>query len=306
MERMRQRIEARRNRDSTGNWFRVGVLSATVLTPLIARWTDLRASNRAQAWRDLAAARLGDARDARDRAVVRLAPVRAAANARLSDARDLASARLSDARGLASARFDDAAERLSQAPLPDALRNVPPFSIATRRAVELRRQRQQRRRQTTILWLAGVGIGLVAAGVAAYFVARKRMASAIEEEEPMVELPVERNLAEAIVGRNSGMSGMSGASGVSGVSGVSGMSNSYSATDGQPVSAFSGATGTAAPGQARYIGNIHTMVFHDADDAGHLPSEENRIYFASEDEARQAGYRYSRESADAPKPENPA
>jgi hypothetical protein len=298
MERMRQRIDARRNRDSTGgNWFRVGVLSATVLAPLIARWTDLRASNRAQAWRDLAAARLSEARDARDRAVVRLAPARAAANARLSDARDLASARLSDARELASARFDDAVERLSQASLPDALRNVPPFSIATRRAEELQRQRQRRRRQTTMLWLAGVGVGLVAAGVTAYFVARKRMASAIEDEEPMVELPAERNLAEAVVGRNSG---------------VSGMSNSYSATDGQPVGAFSDATGavgmmgTAAPGQARYIGNIHTMVFHDVDDKGHLPAEENRIYFASEDEARQAGYRYSRESADAPKPENPA
>ena len=47
------------------------------------------------------------------------------------------------------------------------------------------------------------------------------------------------------------------------------------------------------------------MVFHDSDDRGHLPAEENRIYFSSEDEARQAGYRYSRESADAPTPENP-
>ena len=286
MVRMGQRIEARRNRnDGNGRWFRVGVLSATALAPLIARWSDLRASNRAQALRELAAARLSDARDARDQAVIRLAPVRAAANARLSDARDLA-----------SAQFDNALGRIAQAPMPDMLRNVPPFSLALKRAEALRQQRQRQRRRTTMLWLAGVGVGLVAAGATAYFVARRRMASAIEDEdEPMVELPVERNLAEAVVGRGSAMG------------------NAYAATDGQaeisvPLGAFNPAsgTGTATPSQARYIGNIHTMVFHDADDAGHLPAEENRIYFSSEDEARQAGFRFSREAEDAPTPENPA
>ena len=286
MVRMGQRIEARRNRnDGNGRWFRVGVLSATALAPLIARWSDLRASNRAQALRELAAARLSDARDARDQAVIRLAPVRAAANARLGDARDLA-----------SAQFDNALDRIAQAPMPDMLRNVPPFSLAMKRAEALRQQRQRQRRRTTMLWLAGVGVGLVAAGATAYFVARRRMASAIEDEdEPMVELPVERNLAEAVVGRGSAMG------------------NAYAATDGQaeisvPLGAFNPAsgTGTANPSQARYIGNIHTMVFHDADDAGHLPAEENRIYFSSEDEARQAGFRFSREAEDAPTPENPA
>ncbi len=299
MKRMRQRIEARQNRGNSGNnggnWLRVGVLSATALAPLIARWSDLRSSNRAQTLRELAAARLSDARDARDQAMVRLAPVRAAANARLSDARDVANARLSDARDLASARFDDAIERLAQARTPDMLRNVPPFSLAVKRAEELQRQRQRRRRQTTMLWLAGVGVGLVAAGVTAYVVARRRMATTLDEDEPMVELPTERNLAEVMVG------------------GSSVLNNSYAATNGQreaddsvgTIGAATG-TGTANPSQARYIGNIHTMVFHDSDDRGHLPAEENRIYFSSEDEARQAGYRYSRESADAPTPENPA
>ena len=286
MVRMGQRIEARRNRnDANGRWFRVGVLSATALAPLIARWSDLRASNRAQAWREMATARLSDARDMRDQAATRLAPVRAVANARLSDARDLA-----------SAQFDNALGRIAQAPMPDMLRNVPPFSLALKRAEALRQQRQRQRRRTTMLWLAGVGVGLVAAGATAYFVARRRMASAIEDEdEPMVELPVERNLAEAVVGRGSAMG------------------NAYAATDGQaeisvPLGAFNPAsgTGTANPSQARYIGNIHTMVFHDADDAGHLPAEENRIYFSSEDEARQAGFHFSSEAEDAPKPENPA
>lgn len=294
MERMRQRIEARRNRDSTGNnWFRVGVLSATVLAPLIARWSDLRASNRAQALRELAAARISTARDARDQAVTRLAPVRAAANARFSDARDLANARLSDARDLANAQFDSALERLAQARTPEMLRNVPPFSLAIKRAQELQRERQRQRRRTAMLWLAGVGVGMVAAGATAYFVARRRMVSVNEDDEPMVELPAERNLAEAVVGRGTVMT------------------NSYATTDGQaevgvPLGAFNPTSGTTSAAQAPYIGNAHTKVFHDADDTAHLPAEDNRIYFSSEAEARQAGYRYSRESEDAPTPENPA
>ena len=297
MERMRQRIEARRNQDNSGGrWFRVGVLSATALAPLIARWSDLRASNRTQALRDLAAARISSARDARDQAVIRLAPVRAVANARMSDARDVASARLSDARDLASAQFDSALDRLAQAPVPERLRTMPPFSLAIKRAEVLRRQRQRQRQRTTLLWLAGVGVGLVAAGGAAYFIARRRMASAIEDDEPMVELPRERNLAEAVVGRGTAMSDSYAAN---------------AATDGQaevsvPLGTFTPASGTTNAAQAPYIGNIHTMVFHDADDTGHLPAEENRIYFSSEDEARQAGYRYSSEAEDAPRPENQA
>lgn len=279
---MRQRIEARRNRtDTSSNWFRIGVLSATVLAPLIARWNDLRTSNQAQSLRELAAARLSDARDARDQAIVRLAPVREAANVRLNDARELANARLDDARVLANARWEDTLERLAQVRTPDALQNVPPFSLARKRALELARQRQRRRRQTTILWLTGVAVGLVAAGATAYIVARRRMSAAIEEEEPMVELPAERNLAEATVGKGSAMR------------------NSYTSTAERaevsvPVQTFA-TSGAQSGDEARYVGNIHTMIFHDADDAEHLPAEENRIYFSTETEARQAGYRHARE-----------
>ncbi len=51
------------------------------------------------------------------------------------------------------------------------------------------------------------------------------------------------------------------------------------------------------PNQARYIGNAHTKVFHDASD-GNLPSEENRVYFGSAEEAEAQGYRHA-ESASA-------
>src|SRR5512147_1144239 len=95
MMRMRQQIEARQNRALRGSdWFRAGVLSATVLAPLIARWNDLRTSNRAQTLRELAAARISDARDAGTLATRQFAPLRSAANARLEDVRTLANSRL--------------------------------------------------------------------------------------------------------------------------------------------------------------------------------------------------------------------
>jgi hypothetical protein len=295
--RMRQQNDARRNSANTGtgnNWLRVGVLSATMLAPLIARWNDLRTSDRAQSLRELAAARISDARDARDQAAVRLAPVRAAANARLEDALSVASARLDDARELASAklddmrvaaqpRIDDAIERLAQVRTPDALQNVLPFSLARKRAEEIQRQRQRRQRQTMLFWLAGVGVGLAAAGAAAFVLARRRMTAAIEnEEEPMVELPAERNLATATVGKAPNM--RNAYTGAGEAAEISVPVQTYAASDG------------AANGEARFVGNIHTMIFHDADDSEHLPAEDNRIYFSSEDEARQAGYHYAHEA----------
>lgn len=287
--RMRQQIEARQNRALRGSdWFRAGVLSATVLAPLIARWNDLRTSNRAQTLRELAAARISDARDAGTLATRQLAPLRSAANARLEDVRtlansrlgstrELANARLEEARELASARLDDALVRLAQVNTPEMLQNVPPFSLAKKRAEELAR----RRRRTTMLWLAGVGIGLAAAGVTAYVIARRRMAVTLEEEEPMVELPPETKLAEATAGRAAAMRGS--------------YTTAERAEVNVPQQASVPAGATAAGDQAPYIGNIHTMIFHDADDVAHLPAEENRIYFSSEAEARQAGYRHARE-----------
>ncbi|HKT37483.1 MAG TPA: hypothetical protein VJR48_03870, partial [Ktedonobacterales bacterium] len=248
---MPQRKDAKRkSADTTSNWIRIGVLSAMVTAPLIARWNEMQASYRAQTLRELAAARLSDARIARDQAMVRLAPIREVANARIEDARVLANARL-----------DDAINRLAQVRTPDALQNVPPFSLARKRLLELEKQRQRQQRRTTILWLAGVGVGLVAAGAGAYFIARRRMTTTIEVDELMVEIPSERNLAEATVGKGSSTR------------------NSYASTaeraDGVPVQSYAGSgTTSASGGMPRYVGNIHTMVYHSADDTGQLPAEE--------------------------------
>jgi hypothetical protein len=103
----------------------------------------------------------------------------------------------------------------------------------------------------------------------------------------MVELPIERNLAEATVGK------------------APAMRNSYASTAERaeisvPAQSFATGGATGAASQAAYVGNIHTMIFHEADDVNHLPNEENRIYFASEAEARRAGYRLAREPEQQP------
>jgi hypothetical protein len=71
----------------------------------------------------------------------------------------------------------------------------------------------------------------------------------------------------------SGTAGMAGLAGVAGVAGVAG----------------AGAIGRSGR-RARYIGNAHTKIYHDATDSN-LPTEENRRYFGSAAEAEAQGYR---------------
>lgn len=47
---------------------------------------------------------------------------------------------------------------------------------------------------------------------------------------------------------------------------------------------------TATADTAAFIGNMHTRVYHNAID-NNLPSEENRAYFATAEDAEAAGYR---------------
>jgi hypothetical protein len=64
---------------------------------------------------------------------------------------------------------------------------------------------------------------------------------------------------------------------------------SYLLEDGAPA-------GVVRPDRAPFIGDIRTLVYHDADDED-LPAEENRVYFASREEAESAGYRADRAEA---------
>jgi Metal binding domain of Ada len=232
-----QQLDTLRERfDPNGKWFRVGVMSATAVAPLIARWNDLRTDKRAA--------------ELREQAV---------------ELREQAQARLGDVRARLSSGANDVLRQA--APLAERL----PFVTVL--------PAKSKRRANTNLWLAGVAVGLVAAGVTAYIVARRRM-TAPEEEEPMVELP---------------LNGANGAwptpppSMESPVAGQAPM-NSVQSTEAQNE-AFGELDSMEDADTARFVGNIHTMIYHNVDDEAHLPAEENRIYFATEEDAHEAGFR---------------
>jgi hypothetical protein len=122
-------------------------------------------------------------------------------------------------------------------------------------------------RSSTIFWIAGVGIGVIAAGVGTYVLVKRRMAS--YQEEPLVPLPFRRP------GRSEGIQTPETADQV-----LSAANHSS-----QPVSSSSMTDVEATA----IVGNIRTMAYHLATD-DNLPDEDNRIYFSSEEEARLAGY----------------
>ncbi|HZC76583.1 MAG TPA: hypothetical protein VE258_02475 [Ktedonobacterales bacterium] len=241
---MRQ-VDALRGRiGAGGQWLRLGLASATIMAPLLSRWSDLRAAERARVLADEAEARLHDMRGHLNLASLgaKRDPLELVREAR---------AQLGAERGKASTR----------------------------------------------LWLVGVGVGLVAASAGAYILVRRRMAQALEE--PLVELP-----AVSVNGNRAYAQARPPATATAAETAAE---NPPTAATPPPSMTAAQANGAAAPTEqdqsspasaeeanaAPFIGNIRTMVYHEATDDD-LPAEENRIYFVSEDEAREAGYRRHR------------
>lgn len=348
-------------------WVRLGVISATTMAPLIARWNELRAEERAREARSVAVVRLQAVRDLAsgwNLPNVRLpfgaesVPPATTDPARLANIISLATERAK--RGLDTVGTQ-AADR---APWASSL--VGRFTGG--RAAQPAPKKDDDRPNVN-LWLFGVAIGLTAAGVAAYVIARQRM-TATPDDGPMVELPA--NGRPAVVGARVGRSdalgkdtamtrngmdtGGDGGNGGpvpreegarqgsenaqaanapyrsdTGTRGIGNVPTSdaaapngpNSSTDAMPpargtsaaagaarkaprqdvasrtleeVAADSGVTSTADIDNAAdaavapFVGNIRTLIYHPATDDNRMPTEENRVYFGSEEEAIQAGY----------------
>ncbi len=279
-----QQVENLRGRLSEWNpraqWVQLGLLSASIMAPLIGRWKELRAAERTRALREEAEARLRGMR-------IQLPWQR-------NEMLDVVAPLLKQA--------DDAVSSRS----------------STRAKVSSR------------LWLVGVGVGLVAAGVGAFLLVRRRLERSAEE--PLVDLPLPSVNGYAKGARN-GLNGSQrtpAASAAAGVSGAPALTNEQTSSqiasqpaqpDALSVPVFGTGEGTVTgaiprtdaempvgaeqPEDAPFIGNIRTMIYH-ASDAYNLPAEENRIYFASEDEAHAAGYRRSHDEIPATETESQA
>jgi hypothetical protein len=154
-----------------------------------------------------------------------------------------------------------------------------------------------RNKRVIQLWLIGAGVGLAVAGVATYLLVRRRVSA--RAEEPYLDLPAD-------VGNGARHSGMAAAktypAATPSAAGEQPRDDARTRQEAQtqPVeessivepTAWDG-SGVAAeavvPAEAPFVGDIHTMIYHGAS-AENLPVEQNRIYFASEEEARAAGY----------------
>jgi hypothetical protein len=121
-------------------------------------------------------------------------------------------------------------------------------------------------RSSTIFWVAGVGIGVIAAGIGTYVLVKRRMAS--YREEPLVPLPFRRPDREGMTPETADE-----------------VPNTGNHAGRQAV----GSPSMSDLEATAIVGNIQTMAYHLPSDEN-LPDEDNRIYFSSEEEARLAGY----------------
>jgi len=245
-----QRVKIVRDRlNSQAQWIQLGVLTASILTPLINRWNELRAMEQAQAIRE-------DVEERIQR--LRTAPLWN--------------------RRHAEQAVEEVLEEINSA-LPQP-RRAP--------------------KSSTIFWVAGVGLGIIAAGVGTYLVVKRRMVS--YREEPLVPLPFRRpgtSVPPYFPPTPTGSAGDATAS----MTPITASASSTSSLNGFSThDEFAAAVGMTADVQdetgrpdiegAAVVGNIRTMAYHWPDDK-HLPEEDNRVYFSSEEEAQQAGFHFS-------------
>lgn len=270
---MQQIPGLRRRWGDREQWVRLGVLSASVVAPLLSRWNELRAAERTRDLKAQAEARLRELREGRPRG-----------------------------------------RRGTQRQIEEIVRQVTDVAddAATQKA-------------SSKLWLVGVAVGLIAAGGAAYVIVRRQLS--LRAEEPLVELQVASVNGHGAASPQTRLNGRGGtatpattpptATPATSAGAAPAERTAPASADGavsalaEQAAAPEAAAPEAIPGPApaleeydgmqdaataRYIGNIHTMVYHEADAApDELPAEENRIYFLTEAEARAAGFHRDRE-----------
>ena len=273
-----------RRLSSRAQWLRLGLLSAGVISPLIGRWNELRAAERARQLREDAEESL--------KGVGGIAPW---------------------TRRQIQQQIEEIAERVGTRQVPS-------------------------RKVSTALWLAGVGVGLTAAGVAAYVVVRRRMATSEETlvaerpslngkgtlngaggssssatdyaphpsarpaatTTPLAEAPTDPRLGAVTAEAPAQLPAEDVTAPQESVAAEELVAPEMPVASAMPAAQEETAAEPAEPevvtdpDQAPFVGNVRTMIYHESD-TENLPAEENRVYFATEDEAREAGFRRDRD-----------
>ncbi|HLY29466.1 MAG TPA: hypothetical protein VKQ36_00430, partial [Ktedonobacterales bacterium] len=137
------------------------------------------------------------------------------------------------------------------------------------------------------LWLAGIGLGVTVAGVGAYLIIRRRLEH-VAEEDALLEVrapsPSTSLYSPSTPTRDTAASTSPAAS-----------TPTAPSVDSQQ---FPGEEPVAEDEDDEddppaYIGNIHTLIYHDAT-SDNLPAVENQVYFSDEQEALAAGFHRDR------------
>ncbi len=250
-------VDLRRRWDDRKQWLQLGMLSASVVAPLIARWNELRGAERA------------------------------------SEILDEIEARLKTLSAFAPGTYRELRQQLAEVARQTGGRIV---SAGGARASRGRLSRG------SWLWLAGAGVGLAAAGAGTYLLVRRRLR--VAAEEPLLDLPLPSPNGGSV---NGGTRAATTAP-TRPLAEQPGEDVLQREGAGEPVIVEptpwdgGGATvtptgapaGVVVPEEAPFIGDIKTMIYHESN-AENLPAEQNRVYFASEEEARDAGYHRDRD-----------
>lgn len=261
--------EGMANANGKNRWFQLGLLSAGAAAPLIARWRSLRAADQAEALRE-------QAETLREQAEARWNE--ALAWARQSRPQDAIPEALQERLRQAAPQAQESLRQV-RAAARDALRRLPvPTTAEAEAPAPITQPTTTGRRVNATLWVVGVGVGLLAAGAVAYVVLRNRI-GAVNDNDALVEIPLTPVTAADTLAPRQAVA---------------------PATEGPAIieKAPSEEPGVAEPMPfseedaegAEYVGNILSRVYHPAS-SKRLPAPQHRTYFATEEEALEAGYR---------------
>ncbi len=251
-------VDVWRRLDDRKQWLQLGMLSASVVAPLIARWNELRGAERA------------------------------------SEMLDEIEARLKTLSALAPGTYRELRQQIAEVARQTGGRIM---SGGGARASGGRLSRG------SWLWLAGAGVGLAAAGAGTYLLVRRRLRAAAEE--PLLDLPVVFPNGGSVNGGERAATAVptrplaeQPGEDVLQQEGAAGEPVIVEPTPwdggGATVTPTGAPAGVVDPSEAPFIGDIKTMIYHESN-AENLPAEQNRVYFASEEEAREAGYQRDRD-----------
>lgn len=292
---MRQFETLRKRYDSRSQWFQVGLASATLLTPLLKRWNDLRAAEQARAWREEAETRLravrwwnprqkNDARKAQE-AIEQVVTPRGNVSATIWLA-GVGVGLLAAGTGaylLVRRRMrQEQEEPMLDLPVPSTNGNGAPVGETALAVAQGIRQRDE---QATS---AAARNGAIPAS------------APLPSASPAPAMPSQSSVqASDVTGPLMPPPNTATTANTTPTQATAAPTSEVGTPDelpggGTSLTESGAPAGVANANSAAFVGNIHTMVYHAAD-ADDLPAEENRIYFASEDEAHDAGYRRARD-----------